>query len=225
MKSRAFAIAFFSCLLTLHAAREASAQQQSFDISSGGQPTITGALSGSVTGSSSVLDNLSVTVNFGEVSPANTSGVVKVVVPVAIRSIQPYQVAVSITNTSNVDPRSIQLSDVGFGANNLRVLGGKAQICTRSSHVFYSPFDNDPSATATTSASGRITYQSTLANISGSTVILSGPKLTQGTGISRRTDDGWAFDAIFVITPQFFASSTASATITFTISSGPNVQC
>jgi hypothetical protein len=223
--SRSIPVATFACLLLLCAARGADAQSQNFDISGGGQPTITGALGGSVSGSSSALDNLSVTINFGEVSPANTNGAVKVVVPVAVRSRQPYQVTVSVTNSTNVDPRAIQLTDIGFGASNMRPLGGKAQICNSSSHVFYSPFNNDPAASATLNASGRVAYPSTLANISGATIILSGPKLTQGTGSGRRDDDGWVFDAVFVITPQYFAPGSASATLTFNISSGPNVQC
>ena len=53
---------------------------QTFDISSGGAPTITGAVGGSVTGSSSVLNNLLVTINFGEVSPSNTNSIVKITV-------------------------------------------------------------------------------------------------------------------------------------------------
>jgi hypothetical protein len=214
-----------SCLLLLCAARGAHAQGQSFDISGGGQPTVTGALGGSVSGSASALDNLSVTINFGEVSPANASGVVKVVVPVAVRSRQPYKVTVSITNSTNVDPRAIQLTDIGFGATNMRPLGDKAQICNSSGHIFYAPFNNDPANAATLNASGRVTYPSTLANIGAATTILSGPKLTQGTGTSRRDDDAWVFDAVFVITPQYFAPGSASATLTFNISSGPNVQC
>ena len=46
---------------------------QALDISSGGQPTITGAVNGTVTGSASVLNDLVVTVNFGEVSPDRKS--------------------------------------------------------------------------------------------------------------------------------------------------------
>ena len=42
------------------------------------------ALGGSVTGSSSTTQDLVVTVNFGEVSPANINNLVKVVVPVAV---------------------------------------------------------------------------------------------------------------------------------------------
>jgi spore coat protein U-like protein len=198
---------------------------QSFDISSGGQPTITGALNGSVTGSSNVTQDLVVTINFGEVSPANPNNAVKVVVPIAIRSGDPYQITVSMTGAGNANPQAIQLSDVGFGVNNMRVLGSKAQICTQSSHIFSALFNNDPLTTAILNANGRVAYQSTFNNISGSTLILRGPKLTQNPGTSRKPDDGWVFDAIFVITPQFFSASTTSATLTFSISAGPNAPC
>ncbi|MBV9926781.1 MAG: hypothetical protein JOZ96_17310 [Acidobacteria bacterium] len=220
-------VLLLSCLLLIcAAAREARAQGgQSFDISSGGQPTITGGLGASVAGSASPLNNLAVTINFGEVSAANANSVVKVVVPVAVRSRNPYKVTVSVTGSSNVDPRAIQLTDIGFGVSNMRPLGGKAQICNSSSHLFYSPFNNDPSTSFTLNASGRVAYTSDLADVGSATTILSGPKLTQGTGSSRRDDDAWVFDAVFVITPQFFAPGTASATLTFQISSGPNVQC
>jgi hypothetical protein len=223
--SRATFYAILSCLLLLCAARGASAQGQGYDISSGGQPTITGTLGGSVAGGASALDNLSVTINFGEVSPANASGVVKVVVPVAVRSRQPYKVTVSITNSANVDPRAIQLTDIGFGVRNMRALGDKAQICSSSSHLFYAPFNNDPATSATLNASGRVAYPSDLSDIGAATTILSGPKLTQGTGSARRDDDAWVFDAVFAITPQYFAPGSATATLSFNISSGPNVQC
>jgi hypothetical protein len=198
---------------------------QGFDISSGGQPTITGALNGFVTGNSDVTQNLVVTVNFGEVSPANPNNAVKVVVPIAIRSSDPYQITVSMTGAGNANAQAIQFSDIGFGVRNMRVLGSQAQVCNNSSHIFSTLFNNDPLTTVALNSSGRVTYQSSLNNISGSTVILSGPKLTQTGGASRRNDDGWIFDAVLVITPQFYSASTASATLTFTISAGPNVPC
>ena len=210
------------CLLIACAATTISAQ--ALDISSGGQPTITGTLGGSVTGSASVLNNLVVTINFGEVSPANTNAIVKVVVPIGIRSTQPYQVSVSVAGLGNANPQALQASDIGFGVGNLRSLGAGAKVCTRSGHIFYPPFNNDPANTVTINGSGRAAYQSSLANISGSTVILSGPRLTSGS-VTRATDNGYAFDAIFAITPQFFAAGVSSATLTFTISAGPNVPC
>src|SRR5918993_5227311 len=109
-------------VLVLSVAQSISAQ--ALDISSGGQPTITGAVNGSVTGSASVLNDLVVTINFGEVSPLNTSGIVKVIVPIALRSNQPYQVSVSFSGLSNANSQALQASDVGFGIQSPRLLGG-----------------------------------------------------------------------------------------------------
>ena len=198
---------------------------QALDISSGGQPTITGALNGSVTGSASVTNDLVVTINFGEVSPLNTNSIVKVVVPIALRSNQPYQVSVTMSGLSNANIQAVQASDIGFGLQDMRLLGGAGKICTQSTHIFRSPFDNDPGASVTVGGDGRITYTSSLANLSGSTVILSGPELSKNNSIKRQQSDGYVFDAIFTLTPQFFAAGVSSATLIFSISPGPNVPC
>ncbi|MEK6278790.1 MAG: hypothetical protein AABN95_00390 [Acidobacteriota bacterium] len=213
----------FVCMFMVCAVTTISAQ--TFDISSGGQPTITGSLGGSVTGSANVRNDLVVTINFGEVSPANTNSLVKVVVPIAIRSTQPYRVSVSLAGSGNANPQGLQPSDIGFGAANIRAMGNQSQVCTLSSHIFYPPFNNDPASTVTIAANGRATYQSSLSNITGSTVILSGPRLQKSNNPVRQANDGYIFDAIFAITPQFFAAGTSSATLTFTISAGPNVPC
>jgi len=223
MRLRVINIAVLICILVFGANVKTIAQ--SLDISSGGQPTITGALNGSVSGSADVTQNLVVNINFGEVSPANPNSIIKVVVPIAIRSRQPYKVTVTTSGSINPAAQAIQLSDIGYGNNNMRVLGYKARICSGSSHVFNAPFNNDPATTATINSSGRVAYQSTIANTTNSTVILSGPDLTQGTNSDRSTNDGWVFDAIFVVTPQFFAAGSTSATLIFTISPGPNVPC
>jgi hypothetical protein len=198
---------------------------QALDISSGGQPTITGALNGSVTGSASVTNDLVVTINFGEVSPLNTNAIVKVVVPIALRSNQPYQVAVTMSGLTNANAQAVQASDVGFGLQNMRLLGGAGQTCNQSTHIIRSPFSNDPAVSATVGANGRVAYTSSLANLSGSTVILSGPELSKNNSSKRQQSDGYAFDAIFTLTPQFFAAGVSSATLVFTISAGPNVPC
>ena len=223
MRLRLFTYSFLIALIFLAAAQTTSAQ--ALDISSGGLPTITGTVGGSVTGSSNVQNDLVVTINFGEVSPLNTNSVVKVVVPIALRSNQPYQVAVSMSGLTNANSEALQASDVGFGLQNLRLLGGAGQTCTQSTHVISSPFNNDPSTTATVGANGRVSYQSSLGSLSGSTVILSGPVLSKNNSSKRQQSDGWVFDAVFALTPQFFASGVSSATLIFTISPGPNVPC
>lgn len=223
MRLRPFSFTLLTALILLAAFQTTSAQ--ALDISSGGQPTITGAVGGSVTGSASVTNDLAVTINFGEVSPLNTNSIVKVVVPIAIRSNQPYQVAVSMSGLNNANTEAVQASDVGFGLQNVRVLGGAGKICTQSTHIIRSPFNNDPAISATVGTNGRMAYTSSLSNLSGSTVILSGPQLSKNNSANRQQSDGYVFDAIFTLTPQFFASGISSATLIFTISAGPNAPC
>jgi hypothetical protein len=223
MRLRHCTISLFVFLICLAFARTTSAQ--ALDISSGGQPTITGAVGGSVTGSALVTDDLVVTINFGEVSPLNTNSIVKVTVPFALRSNQPYQISVSMSGLTNANAQAVQASDVGFGIQNGRVLGGAGKVCNQSTHIVRSPFNNDPELTAAVGSNGRVSYQSSLANISGSTIILSGPQLSKNNSSKRQQSDGWVFDAIFTLTPQFFAAGVSSVTLTFSISAGPNVPC
>ena len=223
MRLRHFTVSLLTVLTLLTIAPSVSAQ--ALDISSGGQPTITGTLNGSVTGSASVLDNLIVTVDFGEVSPLNTNPIVKVIVPIALRSNQPYQVSVSFSGLTNANAQALQSTDVGFGIQNIRRLGGAGQICTQSTHIIRSPFDNDPAISATVGSNGRVSYPSSLGSLSGSTIILSGPELSKNNSSKRQQSDGYIFDAIFTITPQFFVAGVSTATLIFTISPGPTVPC
>ena len=223
MRLRHLTYSLFTVVILVAFAQTASAQ--ALDISSGGLPTITGAVNGSVTGNASVLGDLVVTINFGEVSPLNTNSIVKVIVPIALRSNQPYQVAVSTTGLTNANAQALQASDVGLGLQNVRVLGGAGKVCTQSTHNIRSPFNNDPATAATVGSNGRVSYPSSLGSLPGSTVILSGPELSKNNSINRQQSDGYVFDAIVVVTPQFFATGVSSATLTFSISAGPNVPC
>ena len=224
MLFRQITFSVFAILVCLTVCQTISAQ--ALDISSGGQPTITGAVNGSVSGSASVLNDLVMTVNFGEVSALNTNAVVKVVVPIALRSNQPYQVSVTLSGFTN-DPNAqgLQLSDIGLGIQNFRKLGGAGQECTQSTHIIRSPFDNDPATVATVGTNGRVVYPSSFANLSGATVLLSGPVLSKNNSAKRQQSDGWIFDAILTITPQFFSTGVSSATLTFSIAPGPNAPC
>jgi hypothetical protein len=223
MRLRHFTYGLLTLLILFAVSQLTSAQ--ALDISSGGQPTITGTVGGSVTGSASVLNDLIVTVDFGEVSPLNANSVVKVIVPIALRSNQPYQVSVSVSGLNNANAQALQASDIGFGLQNIRKLGGAGQDCNQSTHIIRSPFNSDPSLSATVGSNGRVTYSSSLANLSGATIILSGPQLSKNNSSKRQQSDGYVFDAILALTPQFFASGVSSATLIFTISSGPNVPC
>ena len=223
MRLRQFTFSLFTALILIAAAQTISAQ--ALDISSGGLPTITGAVGGSVTGNALVTDDLVVTINFGEVSPLNTNSIVKVTVPIALRSNQPYQVSVSVSGLNNGNAQALQASDIGLGLQNIRKLGGAGQDCNQSTHIIRSPFNNDPALNASVGGSGRVTYPSSLANLSGATIILTGPVLSKNNSIKRQQSDGYVFDAIFTLTPQFFAAGVSSVTLIFTIAPGPNVPC
>lgn len=199
---------------------------QTFDISSGGLPTLTGSQGGSIVGSSNTVTNLSVTINWGEVSPSNTSSIITANVPIAIRSFSSYRLSVSVSGGTNVNPQALQRSDVGFGLERTFTrMGSRSQTC--SSPDTYNPaITANPATGITTDANGRVAYVSSLATISGSTVILSGPTLSMsGGGGIRRNDNGWIINVIFVMTPQFYAAGNNSTTVTFTIGSGPALVC
>ncbi|HJT30031.1 MAG TPA: hypothetical protein VJ784_21620, partial [Pyrinomonadaceae bacterium] len=122
-------------------------------------------------------------------------------------------------------PQALQASDIGFGLQNPRLLGGAGQVCNQSTHIIRSPFNNDPANTVSVGANGRVTYQSSLDNLVGSTIILSGPELSKNNSAKRQQSDGWEFDVVFTLTPQFFAPGVSSTTLIFSISPGPNVPC
>jgi hypothetical protein len=130
-----------------------------------------------------------------------------------------------MSGLNNANAEAIQASDVGFGLQDMRLLGGAGKVCNQSTHIIRSPFNNDPAVSATVGGNGRVAYSSSLANLSGSTVILSGPELSKNNSSKRQQSDGYAFDAIFTLTPQFFAAGVSSATLIFSISPGPNVPC
>ena len=222
MTKNAFSFAFFVCVFSLAGLGNLFAQ--ALDISSGGAPTITGTVGGSVTGNSSVQSDLVVTINFGEISPSNTNSIVKVIVPIAVRSNQQYKVTATYSGAINANVQALQKADIGFGLNNWRAMGSNSRVCALP-HTIYSPFSNDPaSSVSINSTTGRAQYTSDLADVTTATTILSGPRLSNGTN-ARQTNDGYIFDAIFTITPQFYAAGTTSATITFTISAGPSAPC
>lgn len=214
--------AALSLFVALIAAGECSAQL--YDISSGGLPTLTGSQGGSIVGSSSTTTDLSVTINWGEVSPSNTSGIITANVPIAIRSMASYQISVSVAGGTNVNPQALQRSDVGFGlARTFTRMGNLSRTCS-SADTFNPAITANPATGITTNAAGRTTYVSSLATITNPTVILSGPTLSLTTA-GRRTDNGWIINVIFVMTPQFYAEGTTSTTVTFSIGIGPTLVC
>jgi hypothetical protein len=217
--------ALVAMLTGLLAVEAAGAPSTTFDIGSGGPPSITGSLGGRVAvANGDLLSDLVVRVELGELSPINRNAIIKVVVPIAIRSRDPYEVTVSVasggTGGTTLAP---QLSDVGFGLQNLQLLG-KGKRCSVASHRISSPFDNDPSVTV--NRTGRATYPSALSDVGASRMVLQGPDLSTGAVNPRVSDNGWRFDAIFALVPQFFEPGTSWVTLTFHIDqAASNLPC
>jgi hypothetical protein len=220
---RALAVLIFTCCLVLSSLHPVLAA--TYDLGSAGLPTMSGNVGGSVTGSGTLLSALSVTVNFGELSPANPNQIVSVVIPVAMRSDNAYQVVVTRTGSNPADPNAVQFSDIGFGIQNLRPYGNRATTCGVNS-IIANPFNNNPSLSLTINgATGRAQYPSSLANIGASTLVINGPQLSENFGGAGQ-NDGWAFDAILAVKPQYYTPGVSNiVTLTFTISSGPLFLC
>lgn len=223
-------ISLIICLigaLVIASSTPTAADPNVHDIASGGLATISStAFGGSVVSNPSLNANLAVTVNFGEISPINTAPFIRATIPVAIRSRENYQITVTISGTVSADPNAVKLSDIGFGIQNLRSLGSDARPCGINS-IIRSPFNNNPSTSVTINpTTGRAQYPSSLANIVGSTIVINGPRLTRNRGgWGRDNDNGYVFDAILVIVPQWYTVGNISLTLTFRMSSGPNFNC
>ena len=173
-----------ACLLLLASAQAQRSDQ--VDISSGGQPTITGSIGGSVVGGSNLMDDLVVTINLGELSPANPNNQVRVVVPVALRTSQPYELSVTVAGVGSPDPNGVQLTDIGFGIQNIRNMQGQNNAC----NIVTAPFFNDPNAARTINpATGRAVYPSTAAHIGNGLVLMRGSKLSRGFLVNPRKNN------------------------------------
>lgn len=224
------------CAVVLLSAPVAHTAQNLYDIGSGGFATITGSVGGFVNGNSSVLQDLVVTVNLGDLSPINTNRIVKVSVPVAIRSTAAYQVTVAASYATPADPDALQLSDIGVGVQNVRVLGDGSGATTCGANSVINPqFNYDPSAigsVAPNPANGRARFtRGTLANIGTTpTVIINGPQLSSVTNpglFKKGPNNGYLFDLILAVAPQYYTAAAATGTITLNIQilQGPNFAC
>ena len=219
------ALAFLGLLALQPAAPALAAPSANFDIGSGGAPTLTGSLGGKVSvANGNLLSDLTVTVDLGEISPINRNAIIKVVVPIAVRATRDYDITVTVSSGGTGSTLNApQLSDVGFGIQNLQIMG-KGKKCNVASHRITTPFANDP--TTTVNRTGRASFQSDLSDIGTSRVVMQGPELSTGAVNPRISDNGWRFDAIFALVPQFFEPGTAWVSLTFHIdAASSNLPC
>lgn len=195
-----------------------------YQIRGGGTPVLINAIGGSITGGAFNQRPFSVTVNFGEVGPANQNGIVSAVIPIQLRSSDSYQLTAQVTssNFNFADAEAIQPSDIGFGLQNIREAGNGGNLKTNpdpvTNSVITPGFDNDPRISVDTSAL-RASYPGTLAGFLSPVLIMRGPRISSsgGLGGNNCSNCGILVDAILAIKPQYFTPGSLSVTITFTI--------
>lgn len=176
-----------------------------------GTPIITGGDARAIPGGA-IPNAFAVTFSFGELSPINQNLNVRILIPITVHVSQSYQITLRATNVVIADPNAVQLSDVGVGLQNLRLLG--AGTCAGT---ITAAFNNDPSLSMTINpVTFRATYPRTLANITATTVVISGPSLPAA---------GAAFDLIFACAPQFYTPGTFSFVVTVALIAGPAFTC
>src|SRR6267154_444054 len=96
----------------------------SVQLTSGGSPTVTGTKAGTAASTQSAQDTaFSATINLGDVSPSNPNALVKVVMPLQIRSNVSYTVSVQrggLIAAGAGGGQDIAAGDIGFGVQNVR---------------------------------------------------------------------------------------------------------
>lgn len=108
------------------------------------------------------------------------------------------------------------LADVGFGIGGLTNSGFKVFGDPATGSTITAAFANDPSAAAK-DADGEPIFTSTLNDVTGSTQVLTGPRISNRGGIGS-PNNGMLVDCTYAIGPQFYTpADPVSATVTFTL--------
>jgi hypothetical protein len=196
------------------------------EIRAGGPSTISGNSGGGITNNKVKGDNLNnpttLTIDFGDVGPANTSNFVTVSVPLRLRSNLSYTLRMSSAAMTYgggpSDADSVTLADIGFGViSATRDSGGIAS----GTDTIAASASGDPTTGANggPNGAGRYVYNAnhSLNNYTTSTTILSGPRINNAMVPTANTN-GLVVNTTFCLKPQFFTPGSFSTSVTFTIS-------
>lgn len=203
-----------------------SSQADWFDISLAGPPTLSGAVGNFfvIPSSATTMTNLVVNADLGELGPANPNSFVVLTIPVAIRSSRAYQVDAFISGaTFGADPDSIQANDFSVSVQNvapLDPLGLFSNLC--NNHTVMPPYNNSGLPSSYTP---RAVYPATIANFMTQPTLIYGPRLSNFPGV-RLAQNGYRFDFVIRIAPQYYANGNVSFTLNLSISGYPtNLPC
>src|SRR5262245_53957788 len=196
------------------------------EVRAGGPATISGNSGGGITNNKVKGDRLNspttLTIDFGDVGPANTNNFVTASVPLRLRSNLSYTLrmsAAAITYGGGPsDADSVTLADIGFGVMSAtRDSGGIAS----GTDTIAASASGDPTSGANggPNAAGRYVYNAnhSLNHYTSSTTILSGPRINNAMVPTANTN-GLVVTTMFSVKPQFFTPGSFSTAVTFTIS-------
>lgn len=188
------------------------------DVASGGPATLTGSSGGAITGNTNKGDRLTtLTINFGDVSPLNTSAFVRAAVPLRLRSNVPYTLTVSTSGFTNADPLAMQPSDVGFGID---AAPSRADPGVQPGADTVTPsMAGDPSLDPDQNpATSRWDFkpEKSFAYLLSPRVALQGPRIMQA--VPPGLNSGLILSIYFAIKPQFFSTGSFATQVTFTVS-------
>jgi hypothetical protein len=188
------------------------------EISSGGPVTLTGNSGGGVTTDGVNNSPLAVSINLGELGPANTNSFVTALVPLKVRSNAGYVLSMAATVTSSGSTTNrIGAADVGFGLGTVSRSGTGVNTAGSDTNAT----SGDPTLAANGSINGTTgryeftAVRSNLSAFSSATTALSGPFIMNA--VPRSNGNGLTVPAYFAVKPQFFENGTTTVSVTFTV--------
>jgi hypothetical protein len=188
------------------------------EINSGGSVTLTGDSGGGVTLDGVTNSPLAVSINLGELGPANTANFVTAEVPLKLRSNAAYVLSMTATVTSSgTTTNKIGAADVGFGLGTITRSGTGVNTSGTDTNAT----SGDPTLPANGSVnatSGRYEFTGVRSNLSAftsATTALSGSFIMNA--VPRSNSNGLTVPAFFAIKPQFFENGTTTISVTFTV--------
>src|ERR1035437_7752220 len=166
------------------------------------------------------------TVAYGSLTPGNTTAATPGQVQFRLRSSNATGYRVDASATFTPAPTApvaggvtIAASDIGVGITSI-TLG--ANVITPRTDTILAGFGYDPTtvvaSTGVTPYVGAASGQATLADLSASKTILSGPRIDTATDLT--TPDYLTVTMKFGLVPQYFTPCNFTAVITLTISNG-----
>ncbi len=140
-------------------------------------------------------------------------------VEMILRSNTAYTLDAQVTSSSGfglVGDGDLALSDVGFGMSSLANSGAKVFLDPAAGSTIAAGFNADP-ATAGKDGDDEPIFTRTLSDVSASTQVLSGPRISNRGGIGS-PNNGLMVTSSYAVGPQFYTPVDPwSATVTYTL--------